>query len=67
MSASTLFPLVRTALPASCVDHSVACHFFDDSEHSLVTAGANCLKVFRIRPQQQDCKLCLVKVTGWVR
>ena len=53
MSSSTgaLHTLLRTPVPASAIEHSIQCHFIDPHEVCLVTAGANMLRVFRIRPQ----------------
>ncbi|XP_055705403.1 cleavage and polyadenylation specificity factor subunit 1 [Phlebotomus papatasi] len=36
--------------PATGIEFSISCHFFNNSEKNLVTAGANILKVFRIVP-----------------
>ena len=53
MSGGTgaLHTLLRTPVPATGIEHSIQCHFLDPQELSLVTAGANILRVFRIRPQ----------------
>lgn len=46
----TMFSLFRTTLPASSVEHSLSARFLSASEECLVTAGADILKVFRMRP-----------------
>ena len=45
-----MFSLLRTPLPASAVECSLACNLVSPSETSLVTAGADVLRVFRLRP-----------------
>lgn len=53
-TGSQSFPsLLRTPLPPSCVDHCVQGRFVSPDETALVTAGANVIRVFRIRPQDK--------------
>jgi hypothetical protein len=47
-------PLLRIPLAASSIEHSIECNFMDAAEVNLVTAGANVLRVFRMRPQKRD-------------
>ncbi|KAJ3661317.1 hypothetical protein Zmor_006602 [Zophobas morio] len=45
-----MFSICKQTHPATGVEHALACHFFSKSEKSLVTAGANIIKVFRLIP-----------------
>lgn len=38
--------------PATGIEFSITCHFYNNVEKSLVVGGANILKVYRIRPEQ---------------
>lgn len=45
-----MFSICKTTHPATGVEFSISCHFFNASERNLVTAGANILKGTYIRP-----------------
>ncbi|XP_035792501.1 cleavage and polyadenylation specificity factor subunit 1-like [Anopheles albimanus] len=45
-----MFSLCKQPHEATAVEFSLTCHFFNHSEKSLVTGGANVLKVYRIIP-----------------
>lgn len=45
-----MFSVCRQTHPATAVEHAITCHFFNRSERSLVVAGANILRVFRLVP-----------------
>lgn len=45
-----MFSICKQTHPATGVEFSLSCHFFNSSERNLVTAGANILKVYRILP-----------------
>ena len=47
-----MFTLCRTPLAASAVDVSVKARFIHPAEECLVTAAADVLRVFRLRPHQ---------------
>lgn len=46
-----MFSIARVTHPATGIEHSITCHFFNNAEQSLVTAGANVLKVYRLVPE----------------
>lgn len=48
-----MYTLCRTTHPATGVEHSVYCYFFHTAEKSLIIAGANILRVFRLVPEIQ--------------
>lgn len=58
-----MFSICKQTHPATGVEHAIACHFFNKSEKSLITAGANVIKVFRLIPDI-DKKSRLDKYTG---
>lgn len=45
-----MYSLYKQTHPATGVEHAVTCHFFNRSEKSLVVAGANVIRVFRLIP-----------------
>lgn len=45
-----MFSVCKQTHPATGIEHSISCHFFNNYEENIVTAGANSLKVFRITP-----------------
>ena len=45
-----MYSLVRSVHPATGVEHSVSCCFFNIGEKNLVVAGANILRVFQLVP-----------------
>lgn len=45
-----MFSLCKQTHPATSIEHSITCRFFNNYEENIVTAGANILKVFRIVP-----------------
>lgn len=46
-----MFSVCRQTHPATAVEHAITCHFFNRTERSLVVAGANVLRVFRLVPE----------------
>ncbi|CAB0028580.1 unnamed protein product [Trichogramma brassicae] len=49
-----MFAYSETIHPATGVEHAITCHFFNRVEKSLVVAGANVLRVFRLIPDVAD-------------
>ncbi|XP_030753926.1 cleavage and polyadenylation specificity factor subunit 1 [Sitophilus oryzae] len=45
-----MFSICKQTHQATGVEHAISCFFFNKTEKSLVTAGANILKVFRLIP-----------------
>ncbi|XP_053680866.1 cleavage and polyadenylation specificity factor subunit 1 isoform X1 [Anopheles nili] len=45
-----MFSLCKQPHEATAVEFSLTCHFFNHNEKSLVTGGANVLKVYRVIP-----------------
>ena len=45
-----MYTLLRSSHPATGVEHSLSCNFFNNTEKNLVVAGANVLRVFRLVP-----------------
>ncbi|KAK4873313.1 hypothetical protein RN001_015342 [Aquatica leii] len=45
-----MFSLCKQTHPATGVEHAISCHFFNKAEKTLVTAGANVIKIFRLIP-----------------
>lgn len=45
-----MFSFCKQTHPATGVEHALSCHFFNKAEKSLVTAGSNIIKVFRLIP-----------------
>lgn len=45
-----MFSVCRQSHPATGIEFSITCRFFNNAEENIVTAGANVLKVFRIIP-----------------
>lgn len=45
-----MFSICKQTHGATAVEFSVTCHFFNSNEKSLVTGGANILKVYRLIP-----------------
>lgn len=45
-----MFSICKQSHPATGVEFSITCRFFNNTEENIVTAGANILKVFRIIP-----------------
>lgn len=48
-----MFSVCKQSHPATGIDFSISCHFFNNYEENIVTAGANILKVFRIIPDAE--------------
>ncbi|KAG7296755.1 hypothetical protein JYU34_020690 [Plutella xylostella] len=46
-----MYSIARQTHPATGIEHSVSCCFFNNDEPCLVTAGANIIKVFRLYPE----------------
>lgn len=49
-SVAEMFSVCRQSHPATAVEHAITCHFFNRTERSLVVAGSNVLRVFRLVP-----------------
>ena len=49
-----MYTLLRSSHPATGVEHSLSCFFFNTSEKNLVVAGANVLRVFRLVPDLEN-------------
>ena len=72
-----MYTVVRSAHPATGVEHCLSCYFFNSEEKNLVVAGANVLRVYRLVPdhtknQEDVSKLkmeCLAswELFGWVQ
>lgn len=45
-----MFSVCRQSHPATGIEFSITCRFFNNAEENIVTAGANVVKVFRIIP-----------------
>lgn len=45
-----MFSICKQTHPATGIEFSITCRFFNNSEENIVTGGANILKVFRIIP-----------------
>lgn len=45
-----MFSICKQTQPATGIEFSICCNFFNASEKSLIVAGANILKVYRIIP-----------------
>lgn len=45
-----MFSVCKQSHPATGIEFSISCRFFNNLEENIVTAGANILKVFRIVP-----------------
>lgn len=45
-----MFSVTKLLHPPTSVEHAISCNFYSKSEISLVTAGCNILKVFRLIP-----------------
>lgn len=46
-----MFSICKQTHSATGVEFAISCNFFNNVEKSLVIAGANTLKVYRIRPE----------------
>ncbi|KAF6215178.1 hypothetical protein GE061_009929, partial [Apolygus lucorum] len=45
-----MYSICKLTHPATGIEHSLTCYFFNRSEKSLVVAGANVIRVFRFMP-----------------
>uniref|UniRef100_A0A1B6G369 Cleavage and polyadenylation specificity factor subunit 1 n=3 Tax=Proconiini TaxID=565685 RepID=A0A1B6G369_9HEMI len=45
-----MYSVCKTTHPATGIEHSITCNFFNRSEKSLVVAGANVIRVLRLIP-----------------
>uniref|UniRef100_A0A8D8U7F9 Cleavage and polyadenylation specificity factor subunit 1 n=1 Tax=Cacopsylla melanoneura TaxID=428564 RepID=A0A8D8U7F9_9HEMI len=45
-----MFSICKESHPATGVEHTVSCHFFNRVDKSLVVAGANIIRVFQLVP-----------------
>lgn len=45
-----MFSICKQTHPATGVEHAISCNFFSKNERSLVLAGANIIKVFKLIP-----------------
>ena len=51
-----MYAISKTTHPATGVEHALTCHFFNRAEKSLVIAGANLIRVFRLIPDVDPAK-----------
>lgn len=51
-----MYSVCKTTHPATGVEHSITCNFFNRSEKSLVIAGANIIRVLRLIPDVETNK-----------
>ena len=58
-----MFSICKQSHPATAVEFSIRCHFFNNFEKSLITGGANILKVYRIVPDVEPNSK--EKFSGW--
>lgn len=49
-----MFSICKQTHPATSIEFAISCHFFNNHEQNIVTAGANVLKVFRIIPDIEN-------------
>lgn len=45
-----MYSVCKLTHPATGVEHALTCHFFSRTEKSLIVAGANIIRVFRLIP-----------------
>jgi cleavage and polyadenylation specificity factor subunit 1 len=45
-----MYSVCKLTHPATGVEHALTCHFFNRTEKSLIVAGANIIRVFRLIP-----------------
>lgn len=45
-----MFSICKQTHPATGVEHALSCNFFSKAEKSLIVAGANLIRVFRLIP-----------------
>lgn len=45
-----MFSICKQTHPATAVEHALTCFFFNKYEKSLLVAGANIVRVFRLIP-----------------
>ena len=45
-----MYSICKLTHPATGVEHALTCHFFNRTEKSLLVAGANIIRVFRLIP-----------------
>lgn len=45
-----MYSICKLTHPATGVEHALTCYFFSRAEKSLVVAGANIIRVFRLIP-----------------
>jgi cleavage and polyadenylation specificity factor subunit 1 len=46
-----MFSICRQTVPATGIEFSIKCNFFNNQEKCLVVGGSNMLKVFRVVPE----------------
>ncbi|KAJ8681514.1 hypothetical protein QAD02_017306 [Eretmocerus hayati] len=51
-----MYSITKSTHPATGVEHAITCNFFNRSEKSLVVAGANTIRVFRLIPDVDPAK-----------
>lgn len=51
-----MYSIYKTTHPATGIEHSITCYFFNRAEKCLVTAGANIIRVFRLIPDVDPAK-----------
>jgi hypothetical protein len=45
-----MYSICKLTHPATGVEHALTCHFFSRTEKSLIVAGANIIRVYRLIP-----------------
>ncbi|CAG2067241.1 unnamed protein product, partial [Timema podura] len=45
-----MYSISKLTHPATAVEHALSCNFFHRAEKSLIVAGANVIRVFRLIP-----------------
>lgn len=50
MAASNMYSIYKQTHPPTGVEYCLYCHFFNKHEKSLVVAGVNHLRVFKLTP-----------------
>lgn len=51
-----MYSICKTTHPATGIEHALTCNFFNQSEKSLVVAGANIIRVLRLIPDIEPNK-----------
>lgn len=59
-----MYSVFKQTHPATGVEHAITCYFFNRFERSLVVAGANVIRVFRLIPDVDINKKSRLRFTG---